>query len=409
MKCWLHPVSVTASICVLSMPSFGDNTLEGLIQVGAVIADPKTSFMHKGTGALRYDESRISLQQVLLRYNPDLSTSVSADIVVNANSDGDQRLGFTQATLKWKPLSAASVRLKGRAGFFYPRMSAENADVGWLSPYSYTPSAINSWIGEELRILGAEASLFSPGRSRRSAWSWEATAGLFGGNDPTGTLLSWRGFALTDRQSLHHDRVEFAPIPAIIDRDQLWSKSWVEPFEEIDDRIGHYIGGHLRFRTRTDLRLYYYDNNADPSRLNSDRLYAWDTTFSSLSMRHDLNPATRLLAQWIQGSSEMGPDLVEIDFDSYYILVSHRRGASRFSVRYDRWNVSETDSFAPDPNDSDGDAVTLAWRRDMSSSWQLGLEYIHTDNVAANRGTLGEPTGARQQQVMAVVQYRFSL
>jgi hypothetical protein len=405
---WICQFAVASSVCALSTPSFAEANLEGLIQVGAVIADPKTSFMNKGTGALRYDDSGITLQQALLRYNPDLSTSLSADIVLNAYSDGEQRLGFTQASLKWKPLSASTLRWKGRAGFFYPRMSSENADIGWLSPYSYTPSAINSWIGEELRILGAEASVFSPGRSRRSAWSWEATAGLFGSNDPTGTLLSWRGFALTDRQSLHHDRVEFAPIPAVIDRDQLWSKSWVEPFEEIDDRIGHYVGGHLRFRNRSDIRLYYYDNNADPSRLNKDRLYAWDTRFTSLAARHDLSPTTRLLAQWMRGSSEMGPDFVDIDFDSYYLLLSHRRGASRFSLRYDRWDVRETDSFEPDPNDSDGDAVTLAWRWDTSDAWQIGLEYIHTDNVAANRITVGEPAGARQQQVMAVAQYRFS-
>lgn len=409
MKRWLYLLSAAASVCVLSAPAIGgDTALEGRIQVGAVAADPKTSFMNKGTGALRYDESGITFQQALLRYDPDLSTSVSADIVVNAQGDGDQRLGVTQAALKWKPLSASSLRIKGRAGLFYPRMSAENADLGWTSPYSYTPSATNSWIGEELRILGAEASVFSPGRSRRSAWSWEVTAALFGGNDPTGTLLGWRGFALTDRQTLRDDRIEFAPTPAVIDRDQLWSKSWVEPFEEIDDQIGHYIGGHVRFRNRTDLRLYFYDNNADPSRLNSDRLYAWETRFSSISLRHDLSPATRLLAQWIHGSSEMGPGLVDIDFDSYYVLVTHRRGASRFSARFDSWDVNETDNFELDPNDSAGDAITLSWRHDASSVWQLGLEYIYTDNSAVNRSTLGEPPGIRQEQIMAVAQYKFS-
>lgn len=391
------------------MPSLGDATLQGLLQVGALAADSKTSFMRKGTGVLRYDDSGIVLQQALLRFSSDLSSSLGADIVMNANGDGDRRLGFTQVALKWKPLSAAPVRLKGRVGLFYPRMSSENADLGWLSPYSYTPSAVNSWIGEELRILGGEVSMFSPGRSRRSTWSWEATAGVFGGNDPTGTLVGWRGFALTDRQTLYDDRVEFAPIPTIIDRDQLWSKSWVEPFKEIDDRIGHYIGGHLRWRNRTDLRLYYYDNNADSSRLNEDRLYAWDTMFGSLSLRHDLTPTIRLLVQWIRGSSGMGPDLVEIEFDSYYALVSQRIGTSRFSLRYDRWRVSDTDSFEADPNDSDGDAITLAWRRDMNSSWQFGLEYIHNDNVATNRITLGNPSGSRQQQMMAVARYRFSL
>ena len=44
-----------------------------------------------------------------------------------------------------------------KAGAFFPTISLENDDLGWTSPYTLTPSAINSWIGEELRTIGSEA------------------------------------------------------------------------------------------------------------------------------------------------------------------------------------------------------------------------------------------------------------
>jgi len=43
-----------------------------------------------------------------------------------------------------------------KAGAFFPTISLENDDLGWTSPYTLTPSAINSWIGDELRTIGSE-------------------------------------------------------------------------------------------------------------------------------------------------------------------------------------------------------------------------------------------------------------
>ena len=46
-----------------------------------------------------------------------------------------------------------------KTGAFFPTISLENDDLGWTSPYTLTPSAINSWIGDELRTIGSEAIL----------------------------------------------------------------------------------------------------------------------------------------------------------------------------------------------------------------------------------------------------------
>lgn len=379
----------------------------GVLQVSAGFGNDKQSFIDSGTGLLRYDEDGVRLQQSALRLSQDLGSAYSAEATINAYADGDLHLGFTQAFLKWKPLSPSPVRFKARAGFFYPRMSNENTAVGWLSPFTYTPSAINTWIGEELRIAGAEVAVFSPGRARRSVWSWELNGAMFWGNDPVASALTWRGFATHDRQSLHHDRLQFAPIPAVVDPEIVNSPAWIEPFREIDNRPGFYFGGHLRKAGGPDLRVYLYDNNADPLALNSDRLYAWDTQFLSVSVSHPLTPRTQLLAQLLYGQTCMGDGLVGADFQSAYLMVSHRIGENRLTARWEHFEVDEDDVLEVDPNDSDGSAFTFSWRRDLTQNWQIGAEFHFNRNFVENRATLGMAQRASQRQWSAVLQYQF--
>ena len=66
--------------------------------------------------------------------------------------------------MPWKPISAGIRAADGdvswsvKTGAFFPTISLENDDLGWTSPYTLTPSAINSWIGEELRTIGSEGT-----------------------------------------------------------------------------------------------------------------------------------------------------------------------------------------------------------------------------------------------------------
>ena len=378
-----------------------------IVQANFVKSDELGSFLDKGTGVLRYDDDQFNLSQATLNLKQDLGAEFTLDVVANAYSDGEQRLGLTQSQLLYKPLSPGTVKWRARAGFFYPRMSLENVDVGWLSPFTYTQSAINSWIGEELRTAGLEMTLYSPGRARKSPWSWEFHLAAFKGNDPLATLLSWRGFAMHDRQTLLNERVEFAPYPTVIDRDIIWHPSWVEPFHEIDGRIGYYLGAHLSYYKQSNVRYYFYDNQADPLALNGQRLYGWRTKFHSLAFQHKFNPKTRVISQWLSGSSNMGDRFVYINFDAWYLMLSHREGKHRISARYDHFKVREDDIIPVDQNNSDGEGLTFAWRYDWSKQIQFGFEHHINRNAAANRPSLGEPEEVNQNQTMAVIQFRW--
>ena len=43
-----------------------------------------------------------------------------------------------------------------KAGAFFPPFSLENTELGWTPYWTLTPSAIDSWFGDELRAIGTE-------------------------------------------------------------------------------------------------------------------------------------------------------------------------------------------------------------------------------------------------------------
>ena len=379
-----------------------------LVQANYVKADQKASWYQGDTGILAYSDSGANLQQAILDISDTFSSGLSYELVANYYPLGEQHLGVSQAYLSYKPLSQNAIRWRARAGVFYPAMSVENVSQAWLSPYTYTQSAINSWLGEELRIAGGEITLFSPGRARNSAFSWELHGAAFKGNDPMGAILTWRGFAMHDRQSLNTEQIPMAPYPTVVEASRLNHPAYVEPFHEFDGRLGFYLGAHLDYFKRSSLRYYYYDNQADPNQLNQQRIYGWRTRFHSLALQHQLAANTRLIAQWMQGDTIMGKRYVAADFDAWYFLISHTIGPHRLSARVDKFWVAEDDVFIWDSNDSNGKALTLAWRYDVNTTWQIGLEQHFNQNYAASRLSLEQTPQVNQQQTLAVVQYRWS-
>ncbi|WP_088329832.1 hypothetical protein [Lacimicrobium sp. SS2-24] len=400
----MNKTLLAAILCLFTFIGHGAE-ISGVIQLSALKADPQHNWQQQGTGILRQNQSGLNLQQALLDVSQSLIGGLEIEAVFNLHEDGEKHLGLTQASLRYKPLSPSPYKFRARAGFFYPEMSFENPGTGWLSPYTYTQSAINSWLGEELRLAGLELGIYSPGRQRRSPWSWELYAGAFRGNDPLGTLLSWRGWAMHDRQSLHHDRVLFAALPAVTDR--IIHPAWVEPFHEIDGRTGFYIGGHLEYYNKSRFRYYYYDNNADPLAFNSQRLYAWHTKFHSVAFSQQIGEHIRLLGQWMTGSTEMGVRWVYADLNAWYLMLSHRIERHRFSLRYDHFSISEDDIWPWDYNDSHGEGLTLNWRYQFDQHWQVGIEQHINNSSATNRMTVGEPINSDQQQTLAVLEFRW--
>lgn len=333
------------------------------------------SFQDFGQNHQRFDGDGLHLSQAVISTNQRLSNSWTLSGVLNAYSDGEERLNFSQLYLKYRPLSASSIKPEVKVGAFYPAISAENTDIAWLSPHFLSNSAINSWIGEELRTGGVEFSVRQNGRQVRSKWSWKILASFFKGNDTTGTLLSWRGFALHDRQSLYNDRVNFLPIPGVIDEDRLGAPAWTEPFREIDNRFGYYFGAHVAYKRSAEMRYYYYDNNADANVVDPDRIYAWHTRFHSLTLRYLYGPELTVFSQLLTGDTLMGERIVDNDFRSGFVAAVYSMTPYTVAARADWYQVNDNDNYALDPNGSTGRAFTISAGRNVSENFSITAEW----------------------------------
>jgi hypothetical protein len=399
----------------LSTPLFAaDISVKGLVEGGYVKAKYDQpwlkSWMDNGVGILRFNgDDTFMLTQGAIEVSGDLMSDISYDVVGNYNSDGEKKIGFTEAYLTYSPLNKG-LKHQVKLGMFYPQMSLENTAIGWTSPYTYSFSAINSWIAEEQRTLGAEWSITRSGRKNNSPHSFTGVASVFKGNDGLGTLLVWRGWGLHNRQTLYNEKVLFADyftqqeIP-------INTPNYVEPFIETDGDWGYYLGAHWRYLKKTDVRVYYYDNRGDPSAIEPNRQYAWKTRYYSMSLQHKLTKNFRVLAQYLAGDTGMGTQKsgVFTDISSWYVMMNYKFGAHRFSLRHDQFDVKETDINQQDPNDSDGNSMTLAWRYDIDKNWNVGAEFINTTSYNENI-TLWENWTPKntQQQYMAIVQYKFN-
>jgi len=391
-----------------------DISVKGLVEGGYVKAEYNQpwlkSWMNEGVGILRYnDDDTFTLTQVALEMSGELISNVSFDVVGNYNPDGEKQFGLTEAYLTYSPLNKG-LKHEVKFGMFYPQMSLENTAIGWSSPYTYSFSAINSWIAEEQRTLGAQWSITRSGRKHNSPHSFTALASVFKANDGLGTLLVWRGWAQHNRQTLYNDKVLFADyfsqqaIPINTPND-------VEPFIETDGKWGYYMGGHWRYLKQTDVRVYYYDNRGDPLAIEANRQYAWKTRYYSVSMQHKFTKKFRVLAQYLVGDTGMGTQEAGVftDISSWYVMFNYKLGANRFSLRHDQFEVKETDFNKQDPNNSDGNSITFAWRYDIDKNWNVGAEFINSSSYNENRTLWKNWTADNdQKQYMAIVQYKFN-
>ncbi len=403
------------SVLFLLVSGYAFASLEtrGLLQLQIpVVTDSEASFLEGGTGLLRHgDDSDMQLAHALLEVKGDLTDHISFTTVINASHEPTSHAGFTQLFLRYKPIWSPKYRWQFRAGMFYPEMGFENPDIGWLSPYAYTNSAINSWVGEELRTLGAEFKVTRPGRAHgQSPHTFGLSGAFYKGNDPTGTILAWRGWGLHDRQSLTNERLFFADYPSLREGQALAPQAeWVEPYREIDGRWGYQMGLHWDYQRKSRVRYYYYNNNADETVLARGGQYAWHTIFHSLAWQYRFDRNWRLIARLMDGSTAMGPAAVKVDFDSWFVLLNYRDKSHSITLRYDWFETTDRDSLIPfDDNNGQGSGVTAAYRYTLNSHWQLGAEFVYIDSEQASRTQWpGRSPSISQNQLMGVLQYRF--
>ena len=366
----------------------GGRALDWQFSVDArfVLADATRSYLDGGLGKFRYnDGATAQVGRARLALNQHLGDSLRLHIDASTWGDKDKHpFDLTEAFIEYRSYPHNAWRTRLRLGAFYPAASLENRASGWETPYSINPSALTSWLGEEIRSIGVEASIDHLGTKRGNALDWGLFSGLFCCNDPAGTLIATHGFALSDRQTTLNGRVgPDANVP--VNGRQL--------FYEIDRRAGYYAGANLKYLDRLEVRAMHYDNRADPTQPKpSIRDYAWLTKFNTVGIRYETSRELTMLAQWLKGDTTVAPYGLALvwNFDSWNILASERWGAHGLTLRYDRFTVSQTiNAFGPAAQRDHGNAWTLAYIYDPDEShWRFVAEATRADSLSTDREAL---------------------
>ncbi|ASD65691.1 hypothetical protein [Pseudoalteromonas piscicida] len=413
MTSMITKLSAALALFVMGQTGAVEISGQGQLQTTWQHDDNHKAWYQPGWGVTRFGkgESDITLSRGAIDWRVDFSSAWSLHGVTQYVSDPDDKLGFTELYLQYRTLPKNGRRVIVRAGGFYPKFSVENPDIGWSSPYTYQYSAINAWIGEEVRVFGGEVAIEQPKTHRSRGQGFKGVFGVFKGNDPAGTLLAWRGFTVHDRQSVFNESLPFAAVESLNTPQLQLQAQHVEPFSEVDGRFGYYVGYHRDFSNRSKINVYWYDNNGDPSKINY-RIgqYAWDTKFISAAWRYKLTLKTQLLIQGMAGSTAMGGNRgVDIDFNSWFLLLSHKFDDWRFSVRAEQFKVIDKDDWQFDPNQSDGHALTAAVKCQINSSWLVGGELLNLTTTVANREAFNGKPKQTDNVWRLSAEYRFNL
>ena len=230
-------------------------------------------------------------------------------------------------------------------------------------------------------------------------------------NDPTGTLLAWRGWALHDIKATAYGRFALPPIDSIAPDGIFWRQApWVEPHHEIDDRVGYYAFADWEMEDTFTLSALYYNNRGNPVGFDGDQ-YSWHTDFYNIGLTTYLPGDIELLAQYMSGTTRMGPEIrdyyvLDAPFTSYYVLLSKMFDRHRLSLRYDNFKVEDLSFVDRDNNNENGHAIMAAVSRDYDDGDRLMLELQYVNSDRANRADLNLPTRTKETQLQ--LSYRFA-
>ena len=369
--------------------------IEGYADLRLVLPSDQREWTEGGLGKLRYGNANrnpeIRIGEIFVEGHVQFGGSLLAVATARFEPTQKTAIDFTEIYLRYRPVSLSPWRWSVRAGAFFPPVSLENTDIGWASPWTLTPSAINSWVGEELRTIGGEARI----EWRSPARTLSAVAALYGWNDPTGILLADRGWAL-------HDRVT-----GLLDRPRLpdaWAiplgrpvPSYTFEFLEIDERAGWYAGLSWEEVGLGRVEVLRYDNEADP---RAERIQvAWLTEFWSAGATTEIGNAV-LIAQAMRGRTLIEPSpffFSDTYFESAFLLLGWYLGADwRIAARAE---VFSTDERRPGNSinlSEHGHAFTAAanW---LPSDWlRLTGEVAHV--VSTRRQRIIEGVAPRQEE-----------
>ncbi|MGB1297511.1 MAG: hypothetical protein ACPG8A_04505 [Psychrobium sp.] len=403
------------SILVSSTAMGAQTHIKGVVDVRASFVDSVTSYAAGGYGKLGLDDgNQLSLAQAALELGIEWDNNVSLHVIGNSYANEfEQNLGLTEAYLKYRSLpSENGYRWQNRTGIFYPKISLENNAIGWASINTLNSSTINTWIGEEVRVLGSEFSITRLGKFNNSVYDTTVSLTAFTNNDPTGALLAWHGWTIGNQQTLWTESREIAPFLAHQPGGDIAGQAQKsDPFKEIDNRIGYHLNVEIKRAKKGRIAAGFYNNRGRPYIVENGQ-YAWQTRFAHVGGVWNFDKTLQLSAQALYGDTLMQHptrrDAVNNDYHSAYIALSKRMAKHRLTTRIESFGIKDNDLTVGDNNDEHGVALTLSYQYRLTKGWFLGAEYNGIDSYRPSRWYANQPRKLKEHQLQFSARYFFA-
>ena len=384
MKKYFRCILFTFSLGLLTQVSAYEieANFHGLLDLRVTTTDSLTSYTQGGYGKFAVNDGEtFSLSQAGAQLSLAWDSGISAHVVANAyNNNDDFKIGLTEAYLKYSGLpNASGYRWQSKLGIFYPRISLENNAYAWASKNTLNSSSLNTWIGEEVRVLGNEITLTRLGRINKNPFDLSLSVSAFVNNDPSGSMLSWHGWTISNRQTLWTEKIPLPSFRARMQGYDLYTQaSSSDPFLELDDRVGGHVRAEVKFHKKGALSAGYYNNNGKPYVVENGQ-YAWKTRFTHIDLTWLLPKGIILTSQLLHGDTLMQSherkNVVDNDYTNGYIALTKRMKAHRITARIEKFNVKDNDQTLGDNNTERGKAFTLNYTYRLSKPWFLSTEF----------------------------------
>lgn len=368
---------------------FSRETLHGVADVRLGVGEVERGWLDGGAGKTGAAHGAdLTVPRAAIVWTPDLGVAVRGHVTVQYQPQASPDLDINEAFLEFRAPPMAAGRLSAKVGVFYPPVSLEHDGTAWTTPDMLSGSAINSWVGEEVLVRGLEATF----RTEAGGHELSATGAVFGWNDTSGTLLSFRGWALhglTTGLKTAWDLPTLSPFMRVRQGPDTY------PVRELDHRAGYY--GRLEWRPPAPVTVsaIYYDNAGDRIAVDHELQWAWETRFFNLGVRWEPDAQTTVLAQAMNGETLMGYRFaghiwVDVGYRAAYVLVRRQMGEDALSVRLDGFETTDRTLQAIDDNTEDGWATTAAWRHRLADHLDLIVEGQHVSSTRAYRALAGD-------------------
>lgn len=339
-------------------------TFAGLADLRLIRPSDQRSWLDGGLGKLGYAGGSdhapdFRMAALFLDIKAELSREFNLFASLRNDPRQEKEIDALEAYGRYRTPLSGSTEGTLKLGAFWPPISLENEGIGWTSPWTISSSAINTWVGEELRTIGGELTL----ERQHETGALQAVGALFGYGGPAGTVLSYRGWSVGDRSIGLRDKIRQPDTVARRSNHTIPMKS--EPWVNIGGSASWYGGVAWREEDLGRIMLLYWDNKADPREFKHDE-FGWETKFTSLALETYIGKTT-ILAQAMVGSTEFGPSDTFYSFtrfQSAYLLAGRYFGDWSVAGRIDVFATQEDHTGRRLDLSERGHALTAAvnWR-----------------------------------------------